>query len=101
MTDERTTRSIEVVEERLASLERVIAQSFAATDKALQLQARIYDDRLATMDRETGRLLTMLNEIREKYLPRETYESSGLLWKQGFIAIIVGIVVLAATLFVR
>jgi tetrahydromethanopterin S-methyltransferase subunit G len=69
--DGLTLRELLEVDKKLAVLEAHMKQKMDAAEKALQLQAREYDRRLDALNHEQTRLAV----DRERYLPREIYES--------------------------
>lgn len=59
--------AIAVLENEIKAIREAIDLRFAATEKALELQAIEYDRRMTTLNHETSRM--------SNYVPRETWET--------------------------
>ena len=89
----------------MLSLERLIDRRLDESDKALVKQSEIYDRRLEGLNNEGRRVLDIQADMRDNYLRRDVYESSGLVWKQaliaGLISLVVSTIVVGTTLLLR
>lgn len=69
--DNKLTTKIAVLEKTIDCIERKDKLRFKLSNRALKLQAREYERRLADLNHEADQL----KNIQTKYVPRETYEA--------------------------
>ena len=70
MADPIDARDLALLRQEISALDRLTMERADATDKALQLQAQKYEDRLTKLNGENAKLL----EMRDTYVSREVYE---------------------------
>jgi len=76
ITPKETAHLRELLETRLDAMEKLVEEKFRARDQALDLMSESTNEHLVKLNGEAARLLAAISLMEEKYLPRETYNTT-------------------------